>query len=113
MVTTLSPLLSDIPVGPVFLVVAVVVIFYLWTQYRQKMELIKKGESIMNFDSLEQMKINHLSKGIIAIAMSLGILLGHFLESYMSLDSWVSYATMLLLFFGIGALVFYGLIRNQ
>ncbi|WP_422104580.1 DUF6249 domain-containing protein [Winogradskyella sp.] len=113
MVTTLSHLLSDIPIGPIFLVVAIVVVFYLWTQYRQKMELIKKGESIVNFDSLEQMKINHLGKGIISITMSLGILVGHLLQSYMSLDPWVSYSTMLLLFFGIGALVFYGLIRDQ
>jgi len=113
MVTTLPLALTDVPVGPVFLAVAVVVIFYLWTQYRQKMELIKKGESIVNFDSLEQMKTSHLSKGIIAITLSFGILAGYFLESSTSLHPWVAYSTMLLLFFGLGALVFYVLIRRQ
>lgn len=106
-------MLSDVPVGPIFIAVAIVVIFYLWTQYRQKMELIKKGESIINFDSLEHMKANHLSKGIIAITLSLGILSGYFLEGNTALHPWVAYATMLLLFFGIGALVFYVLMRSQ
>lgn len=113
MVTILPLALTDVPVGPVFIAVAIVVVFYLWTQYRQKMELIKKGESIVNFDSLEQMKTNHLSKGIIAITLSLGILFGYFLESTTSIHPWVAYSTMLLLFFGIGALLFYFLIRRQ
>ncbi|MEM1258054.1 MAG: DUF6249 domain-containing protein [Bacteroidota bacterium] len=113
MVTTPPLVFSDVPVGPVFIAVAVVVVFYLWTQYRQKMELIRKGESLVNFDSLEQMKANHLSKGIIAITLSLGILTGYFLESNTLLHPWVAYATMLLLFFGIGALVFYVLTRGQ
>jgi len=113
MVTTLPLSLFNVPVGPIFIAVAIVMIFYLWTQYRQKMELIKKGESIVNFDSLEQMKTNHLSKGIIAITLSIGILSGYFLESYTSLHPWVAYSTMLLLFFGIGALVFYFFIRSQ
>ncbi|MDJ0645727.1 MAG: hypothetical protein QNJ57_07025 [Flavobacteriaceae bacterium] len=113
MVTTWSLLPTDIPIGPIFIVVAIVVIFYLWTQYRQKMALIKKGESIIKLDSLEQMKTNHLSKGIIAITLAIGILSGYLLETYTTLNPWVSYASMLLLFFGLGALVFYGLIRNQ
>lgn len=113
MVTTLAILPLDITIGPLFIIVAVVVIFYLWTQYRQKMELIKKGESIVEFDSLEQMKINHLSKGIIGIALALGILTAHLLDTYTSLNPWVCYPSMLLLFFGLGALVFYGFIKNQ
>lgn len=113
MVTSLPLLLSDVLVGPIFIAVAIVVVFYLWTQYRQKMELIKKGESIVNFDSLEQMKTNHLSKGIISITLSLGILFGYFLENNTALHPWVAYSTMLLFFFGIGALVFYVLTRSQ
>ncbi len=113
MVTTPSLVFSDVPVGPIFIAVSVVVVFYLWTQYRQKMELIKKGESLVNFDSLEQMKTSHLSKGIIAITLSLGILTGYFLEVSTSLHPWVAYSTMVLLFFGIGALVFYVMTRGQ
>ena len=113
MVTNLPLSLYDVPVGPIFIAVAIVVVFYLWTQYRQKMELIKKGESLVNFDSLEQMKTDHLSKGIIAITLSLGILSGYFLENNTALHPWVAYPTMLLLFFGIGALAFYFLIRRQ
>lgn len=105
--------LAEVPVGPVFIIVGIVMVFYLWTQYRQKMELIKKGDSIVNIDSLEEMKRNHLSKGIIAISLSLGILFGTLLEEFTSLSSWVAYPTMLFLFFGLGALVFYGLVKDK
>jgi len=99
--------------GPIFLITGVVLVFYLWTQHRQKMELIKKGESLVQFDSLEQMKVSNLGKGIIAIMLSLGIFTAHLLETYTTLTPMVSYISMILLFFGIGSLIFYVLVKNK
>jgi len=111
--TFLSILPFDFPYGPIFMITAIVVIFYLWSQYKQKMELIKKGESIVQFDSLEQMKVSNLGKGIIAITLSLGIFTAHLLETYTTLEPIVSYITMILLFFGIGSLIFYSIVKNK
>lgn len=113
MVTFLSILPFDFPYGSIFLITAVVVVFYLWTQYKQKMELIKKGESIIQFDSLEQMKVSNLGKGIITIMLSLGIFTAHLLEKFTTLNPIVSYITMILLFFGIGSLIFYAIVKNK
>ncbi|HAA15912.1 MAG TPA: hypothetical protein DCE41_31055 [Cytophagales bacterium] len=103
----------NLPLGPIFIIVAVVVIFYLYTQHRQKMELIKKGESLVNIDSLEQMKYNHLSKGILTAALGLGVFVGFLLDNSTSIDSWIAYGSMALLFYGIGSLVFYNMIKNR
>jgi len=113
MVTFLSILPFDFPYGTIFLITAVVVVFYLWTQYKQKMELIKKGESIVQFDSLEKMKVSNLGKGIIAIMLSLGVFTAHLFEKFTTLEPVVSYITMILLFFGIGSLIFYSLVKNK
>lgn len=111
---TFLPILPfGFPFAPIFLITAIVVVFYLWTQYKQKMELIKKGESIVQFDSLEQMKVSNLGKGIIAITLSLGIFTAHLLESYTTLNPIISYITMTLLFFGIGSLIFYSIVKKN
>lgn len=109
----LSILPFNFPFGPIFLFTAIVVVFYLWTQYKQKMELIKKGESIMHQDALQQMKFSNLAKGIISISLALGIFVAHILETYTSLEPLVGYISMILLFFGIGSLTFYAIIKNQ
>jgi len=113
MVTSLSILPFNFPYGPIFLLTAIVLVFYLWTQYKQKMELIKKGESIVQYDSLEQMKISNLGKGIISIMLALGIFTAHLLDTYTTLEPIVSYISMLLLFFGIGSLIFYAVVKNK
>lgn len=113
MVTSLFILPTGFPYPPIILITALVVVFYIWTQYRQKMELIKKGESIVQLDSLEKMKLGNLAKGIITISIALGILLANLLDTYTALDSFVSYITMILLFFGLGSLIFYFTVKNQ
>jgi len=78
-----------------------------------KLELIKKGESILHQDALQQMKFRTLSKGIISISLALGIFIAHLLETYTALIPIVSYISMILLFFGIGSLVFYYIVKNK
>jgi len=96
-----------------FAITGTVVYFYLRNQHREKLELIKKGESIVPQDSLQQMKFSNLAKGIISISLALGIFSAHILETYTSLEPVVSYISMILLFFGIGSLTFYTIIKNK
>lgn len=77
------------------------------------MELIKKGESIVQLDSLEKMKVSNLGKGIISITIALGIFSAHLLEKYTTLEPIISYITMTLLFFGVGSLIFYTVVKNK
>tara|TARA_R100000935_G_C2776646_1_gene139937 strand:- start:581 stop:814 length:234 start_codon:yes stop_codon:yes gene_type:complete len=77
------------------------------------MELIKKGESIIQLDSIEKIKIGNLAKGIIGVSLALGILIAHILENNTDLNSFVLYSSMFLLFFGLGSLIFYLIVRNK
>ncbi len=110
---TLSILPLEFPYPPIILITAIVIIFYFWTQHKQKMELIKKGESLIQLDSIEKMKFGNLAKGIIGISLALGILIAHILEKNTDLNSFVLYSSMFLLFFGLGSLTFYSLVRNK
>jgi len=103
----------QIPFIIAFIITGTVTIFYLRNQHREKLELIKKGESILHQDALQQMKFRTLSKGIISIALALGIFMAHLLETYTKLTPLVSYLSMILLFFGIGSLVFYNIVKNK
>ncbi len=96
-----------------FAITGIVVYFYLRYQHREKLELIKKGESIVPQDSLQQIKFRNLAKGIISISLALGIFSAHILETYTILEPVVSYISMILLSFGIGSLTFYTIIRNK
>ncbi|WP_299219161.1 DUF6249 domain-containing protein [uncultured Aquimarina sp.] len=92
---------------------AVVLAYYLKNQHKEKIELIKKGESIVFQDALEQMRLNSLSRGIIAIALALGVVSGYLLVHYTVIIPIVGYLTMLFLSFGIGSLIFYRVIKND
>lgn len=110
---TQSILLLELPYPTIILITAIVIIFYFWTQHKQKMELIKNGESLIQLDSIEKMKIGNLAKGIIAISLSLGIFIAHILEKNSELNPFVLYTSMLLLFFGLGSIFFYFIVRNK
>ena len=103
----------EIPFMIAFAITGTVIYFYLRNQHREKLELIKKGESIIPQDALQQMKFSNLAKGIISISLALGIFTAHILETYTNLELVVSYISMVLLFFGIGSLVFYLIIKNK
>jgi len=103
----------QIPFMIAFAITGTVVYFYLRNQHREKLELIAKGESIIPQDAIQQMKFSNLAKGIISISLALGIFIAHLLETYTSLEPIVSYISMILLFFGIGSLTFYAIIKNK
>jgi formate-dependent nitrite reductase membrane component NrfD len=92
----------QLPFMIAFATTGTVIYIYLRNQHKEKLELIKKGESIRN-----------LANGIIAVSLALGIFIAHILETYTSLEPIVSYISMILLFFGIGSLTFYAIIKNK
>lgn len=96
-----------------FVITGTVTFFYLRNQHLEKLELIKKGESIINQDALQQMKFRTLSKGIISVSLSLGVFTAHILETYTNVEPLVTYISMIFLFFGIGSLIFYYIIKNK
>ncbi|HHC80219.1 MAG TPA: hypothetical protein ENK46_10090 [Flavobacteriia bacterium] len=103
----------QIPFMVAFAITGIVTYFYLKNQHREKLELIKKGESIIPQDALQQMKFSNLAKGIISISLALGVFIAHILETYTDLEPVISYISMVLLFFGIGSLTFYAIIKNK
>jgi len=103
----------QIPFMIAYAITGIVIYFYFRNQHREKLELIKNGESIIPQDALQQMKLSNLAKGIISISLALGIFIAHILETYTSLEPIVSYISMILLFFGIGSLTFYIIIKNK
>ncbi len=103
----------QIPFIIAFIVTGTITFYYLRNQHREKLELIKKGESILHQDALQQMKFSTLAKGIISISLASGIFIAHLLDTYTSLVPVVSYISMILLFFGIGSLIFYSIIKSK
>jgi uncharacterized protein (UPF0128 family) len=103
----------QLPFMIAFATTGTVIYIYLRNQHKEKLELIKKGESIIPQDALQQMKLRNLANGIIAVSLALGIFIAHILETYTSLEPIVSYISMILLFFGIGSLTFYAIIKNK
>lgn len=103
----------QIPFTVAFVITGIITFVYLRNQHLEKLELIKKGESIINQDALQQMKLMTLSKGIISISLALGVFTAHILETYTPLESLVTYISMIFLFFGVGSLIFYSIIKNK
>jgi len=103
----------QIPFSIAFVITGIITFYYLRNQHREKLELIKKGDSILNQDALQQMKFRTLAKGIISISLALGIFTAHLLDTYTALIAVVSYVSMILLFFGLGSLIFYLVIKNK
>ncbi len=104
---------SQLPFTILFVIVGGIIFFYLRNQHKEKLELIKKGDNIIIQDALQQMKYSNLAKGIISTSLALGVFTAHLLETYTALDPVVTYISMILLFFGIGSLTFYMIVKNK
>ncbi|MCX2743361.1 DUF6249 domain-containing protein [Mangrovivirga sp. M17] len=109
----MNQFLERLPIVFVFISVAIVVIYYFRNKHKEKMELIAKGESIIHQDALEQMKLQSLSRGIIASFVGTGIFVAHLVATFSSLDEVVSYFSIITIFFGLGSLIFHFIIKNR
>lgn len=104
---------NNLPMIILFIIVGTITFFYLRSKHIEKLELIKKGESLVHQDALQQMKYSNLARGIITTSLALGIFIAHLLETQTSLEPVVVYISMVFLFFGIGSLIFYAIIKNN
>lgn len=88
--------------------------YYINTKNKERMKLIEQGvnpDEGLNIS--EYRKQTNLKNGILFLTLGLGLFIGHFLViKYEQLDSFITYATMLLIFSGIGSLINYKIIKH-
>ena len=79
---------------------------YLNVRKKERMALIESGKDAKIFN-MEGNVAPSLKFGLLLIGLALGALLGNILEETTALDEGVAYFSMILLFGGIGLLVYY------
>jgi hypothetical protein len=88
--------------------------YYIKTKNQERLKLIEKGINPDDGLSISDYHIqSNLKNGILFISLGLGLFIGHLLVlNFSQLDNLITYATMLLIFGGIGFLINYFIIRN-
>lgn len=86
--------------------------YYVRLKHREKMEIIKKGEQQIGPDRIEEMKLRALSRGILLVAAGVGFMAARLLIHFFGFEAFETYATSMLLFAGMGSLIFYRRIKN-
>jgi uncharacterized membrane protein YgdD (TMEM256/DUF423 family) len=84
------------------------------TKNQERMKLIEQGVNPDEGLSIsEYRKQTNLKNGVLLLSLGLGLFVGHLLViSYEQMDSLITYATILLIFGGIGFLINYMIIKN-
>jgi predicted MFS family arabinose efflux permease len=85
---------------------------YLNVRKKERMALIESGKDAKIFN-MESNVAPSLKFALLMIGLALGALFGNVLEEATSLDEGVAYFSMILLFGGIGLLVYYVLGRKK
>ena len=105
------------PLG-IFLIIAFPICglfgYYMKTKNQERMKLIEQGvnpDEGLNIS--EYRKQTTLKNGVLFLSLGLGLFIGHLLViNYEQMDSFIAYATMLLIFGGIGFLINYLILKN-
>jgi hypothetical protein len=88
--------------------------FYIKTKNQERIKLIEKGinpDDELNISDYR--KQTNLKVGVLFLALAFGLFAGHILViSYDTLDPFITYLTMLLLFGGIGFLINFLILRS-
>jgi len=87
-------------------------IVYLTVRRKERQALIESGRDAKIFN-METNVNPSLKFALLLIGLALGALIGNILEEYTALDNEVSYFSMILLFGGIGLLVYYLIGRKK
>ncbi len=96
-----------------FIISGIITYYYLSYRHKEKLELINRGDDIIPQDNLQNKKLRNLGRGIISVSLALGIFVGNILAHYTSLKPVFCYVSMILLFFGLGSLIFYYIIKEN
>jgi len=88
--------------------------YYMKTKNQERMKLIEQGVNPDEGLSIsEYRKQTNLKNGVLFLSLGLGLFIGHLLViNYEQMDNFITYATMLLIFGGIGFLINYMIIKN-
>lgn len=88
--------------------------YFIKTKNEERIKLIEKGiNPDEGLNVSEYRKQTNLKNGVLLISLAIGLFLGHLLViNYDTLDSFITYLSMLLLFGGVGLLINFLIIRN-
>jgi len=94
--------------------VCIIVGYYINTKNKERMKLIEQGVNPDEGLSIsEYRKQSNLKNGVLFLSLGLGLFIGHLLViNYEQMDYFITYATMLLIFGGIGFLINYMILKN-
>ncbi len=97
---------------PIALFAMIYGIVYLSVRRKERMALIESGQDAKIFN-MESNVSPSLKFGLLLIGLALGALIGNILEEATALDNEVAYFSMILLFGGIGLLIYYYIGRKK
>ena len=94
--------------------ICVLIGYYMKTKNQERMKLIEQGVNPDEGLSIsEYRKQTNLKNGVFFLSLGLGLFIGHLLViNFEIIDKFITYATMLLIFGGIGSLINYKIIKN-
>jgi len=98
-----------IPLGLFAMIYGIV---YLSVRRKERMALIESGQDAKIFNMESNASIS-LKFSLLLIGLGLGALVGYILEESTAMEEGISYFSMILLFGGVGLLVYYFLARKK
>lgn len=106
--------------GPLLIIVIIIIPvciligYFIKTKNQERMKLIDQGINPDEGMSIkEYRKQSNLKNGILCLSLGLGLFVGHLLViNCERLDSFITYATFLLIFGGIGFIINYMIIKK-
>ena len=98
-----------IPLGLFAMIYGIV---YLSVRRKERMALIESGQDAKIFNMESNASIS-LKFSLLMIGLGLGALVGYILEESTGMEEGISYFSMILLFGGIGLMVYYFLARKK
>lgn len=93
-----------------FIIVAalfgIVYVYYL-TRHRERVIMMERGLDLADLSSGKRSKWNALKFGILLAGLAIGILVGNILHEYFGLSDKVSFLSMILMFGGLGLIIYF------
>ena len=89
-----------------FLAIFGMVYVFLMTRHKERMTMLEKGVDASHFQAKPKTSLT-LKYGMLFVGIAIGILAGHVLNFYCSLDGTVAFVSMIFLFGGLGLIINY------
>ena len=99
-----------IPLGLFAMIYGIV---YLSVRKKERLALIESGKDAKIFNLESSNVAQSLKFSLLLIGLGIGALMGNILEESTTMDNGIAYFSMILLFGGIGLLVYYLIAKNK